>query len=527
LAAANPSDACNGAIIVPGTNPCAAAVAALAKLGVNLNLSSGTPGPNAALINNNNHDIAPRIGIAWDVKGDGKTAVRAGLGQFYQREAVGTYQRLAGTAPFVINATTVRTLDAATPLTSSLSVSPSASRDPRGVTPSSWQWNLSVEREIAHNTAIELGYVGNAGIHLTSQKQVNQVLEANWLQSAFNAGGAPASLRPASNFGAINAFTREGHASYNSLQALFRSRLSNFSSFQAAYTYSHSIGNVELDNSSGSVNQEAATALGPGFNSLDKGNTNINRPHIFVANEVFFLPKLLKHSSFVQQTLGAWELNSIITVESGASLSVFSSGATGACIPDTAGPNAGNCMTTNHLVGGPLFPGNSSNLNSLIGTGFTSNNRPLATGVSCNSGTSGNQVLNAAAFTLVGYHLGTVDPKIASRGACYGPNTRNFDMQLAKNWYFKERFRVKFSLDFFNIFNHANFNINGLANGYTPAVSCGAVAPCGKALNAAGTAFVTDLTNNVVTSQGNTNGFGQTFGVHPGRELQYTLRFSF
>ena len=115
LALANPSDACNGVIIVPGTNPCAAQVAALAKLGVNLNLSNGTPGPNAALVNNNNHDIAPRIGIAWDVKGDGKTAVRAGLGQFFQREAVGIDERLAGTAPFVINATTIRTLDTASP----------------------------------------------------------------------------------------------------------------------------------------------------------------------------------------------------------------------------------------------------------------------------------------------------------------------------------------------------------------------------------------------------------------------------
>ena len=52
----------------------------------------------------------------------------------------------------------------------------------------------------------------------------------------------------------------------------------------------HSIGNVELDNSSGSVNQEAITdQVNPG---LDKGNTNINRPNIFVANEVYFLPKL-------------------------------------------------------------------------------------------------------------------------------------------------------------------------------------------------------------------------------------------
>jgi len=516
-AAANPSDACNGVVIVPGTHPCAAAVAALGKLGVNLALSSGTPGVNAALVNNNNHNIAPRIGLAWDIKGDGKTAIRLGVGQFYQREAVGLDERLSGTAPFVINATTVRTLDAATPLTSSLSVSPSAAKDPRGIVPNSWQWNASVERELARNTAIEIGYVGNAGVHLTSQRQENPIPQANWVASVFTSGGAPASLRPASNFGAINAFAREGHASYHSLQALFRSRLSNFSSFQAAYTYSHSIADVELDNSSGGVNQEAYTVNGN--SRLDKGNTNINRPHIFVANEVFFLPKFQKQGAFVQNSVGGWELNSIVTVETGASLSVFSSGAGGASL-----------SYVDAVTGKTVSV--SSPLNALIGTGFTSNNRPLATGISCNDKTKGNQILDAAAFTLVGYTLGTADPKMVSRGACYGPNTRNIDMQLAKNWNFKERYRVKFSVDFFNLFNHANFNTNGLANGYTPGgLHCNdAIGPCGVSVtNAAGVGVKStpNLANNVVTSQNAASGFGQTFGVHPGRELQYTLRFSF
>jgi hypothetical protein len=525
-AALHPNDACNGVIIVPGTHPCQDAATALNGL---LFLSNGTPGVNASLVNNNNHDIAPRIGIAWDVKGDGKTAVRLGFGQFYQRELVGIDERLAGTAPFVINATVNRPLDTAPALTSSLSVSPSAGKDPAGVTPNAWQWNLSVERELAKNTALEIGYVGNVGEHLTSMQQGNPIPSADYLQSAFaNGTGAINALRPAFNFGAINDFARNGHASYHSLQALFRTRTSNNSSFQAAYTYSHSIGNVEEDNSSGSVNQEATTDLSN--TRLDKGNTDINRPHIFVANEVYFLPKFANKSALVQHTIGGWEVNSIATIQSGASISVFTNGATGACILDTIGTNAGNCMTSNHLKGGPLFPGNSSSLNALIGTGFSQNNRPLVTGIGCDTGTSGNQIFNPAAFTLVGYHLGTVDPKMAARGACYGPHERNFDIQLNKNWYFKERFRLRFSIDAFNLFNHANFSTNGIQNGYTGSgLVCGTVAPCGKALNAGGTAFVTDLTNNVVTAGGG-GGFGQTFGLiagHESREIEYGLKFIF
>ena len=160
------------------------------------------------------------------------------------------------------------------------------------------------------------------------------------------------------------------------------------------------------------------------------------------------------------------------------------------------------------------------NLNSLIGTGFNSNNRPLATGIGCNVGESGNQILNPAAFTLVGYHLGTVDPKMAARGVCYGPKTRLFDIQMVKNWYFKENhFRLKFSVDAFNIFNHANFTTSGIQSGYD-----------GNNLVCNGPGGACSPTNNVVVSGGGTTQFGQVFGLVPGhnsREMQYGLKLTF
>jgi len=520
--AANPSDACNGILTVPGTTPCANAVKLLAGLGVALPLSNGTPGPNSALVQQNNHSIAPRIGIAWDVRGDGKTAVRIGLGQFFQREPVGLAENLARNAPFVINATTSRTLDAAPPLASP-QVSPNASKTTNGYLPNAWQWNVSVEQEVARNTTLQIGYVGNEGIHLTSMYQSNPIPPSSFLEGAFVSGSAQNALRPAPNFGFIGGFARGGQANYQSLQVLFRSQQGP-STFQAAYTWSHSIGNVQLDNSSGGYNQQAVTnQWNPG---LDKGNTNINRPNIFVASEVLYLPKLQQHSNLIQQTLGGWETNSILTLAEGSSASVFTSGLTGGC---TYFQNS-NCV-----------PGYSSTVNALVGTGYTGNQRPLAISqINCNQGRNGWQIFSPGHFTLVGYQIGTFPSNMATRGSCFGAPNYNMDFQLAKNWMVKERVRIKFAMDFFDIFNHANFNSGNLETaGFSAnSVYCGgATAPVlDNNGNSQPTGLPCSPTNNVITSapgtptNANPNGFGQASSVNPGspaRQIQYSMRISF
>ena len=503
-ATANPSDACNGIVIVPGTTPCATQRAFLQTLGVSLPLSNGTPGPNSALVQQNNHSIAPRIGIAWDVRGDGKLAIRAGAGQFFQREIVGIAEGLARNAPFVINATTNRALDTAPPLTSNLAVSPNYSKATNGHIPNSWQWNLTVEQELAPNTTLEVGYVGNTGLHLTSMFDANYIPDTNWLAAAFASGTAQNALRPAFNFGEIGSFARGGQASYHSLQALFRSQMGP-STFQAAYTWGHSVGNVELDNSSGSFNQQAITNI---YNpAMDKGNTNINRPNIFVANEVLYLPKMSQYNNLVQQTVGGWEFNSIFTAAEGSSLTIESNGISGATINPANGP------------------AEASSLSMLVGTGYDGNQRPLVTNIGCDAGRVGDQILNPDHFTLVGYTIGTFPSNISHRGSCYGAPNTNMDAQLAKNWYIKEKYRIKFSMDFFNLFNHANFNSANLeGSAFNGSAFCGGATPT--------TGQPCSTTNNVITSAttptaGNIQGFGQASSVALGRQLQYTLRFTF
>jgi len=512
-AASNPTDACNGLVVQPGTQPCAAANKLLQSLGVPFNLSSGTQGTSKALIPQNNHDIAPRVGIAWDIFGNGKTALRLGGGQFYQRELVGQDEGMEKGAPFSLAASSNRSLDVAsgwnctaagctvTPGFGGGSVSPNFARIPRAVTPNSWQWNVTVEQELHRNTSMEVSYVGNTGVHLTSMLQFNPIPQSDWSAAVFSANGTGTNpWRPADNFSAINGFGRNGHATYHSLQALFRSQMGP-STFQAAYTWGHSIGDVEEDNSSGGANQEITTYNAQ--SGLDKGNTNINRPDIFVANEVYYLPKLANQNNFVKQTVGGWEVNGIISAVHASSLTVFSNGSY-------------------------TDAWNQASISQLIGTGYNGNNRPLVTGVKFNAGEKANQVGNAGAFTLVGYALGTIPANIEHRGYGYGAPTEDWDSQLAKNWVVQEKYRIKFAMDFFDFLNHPNFNSGSMeGEGFAPSViACGG-SPC-SATNNVITAFGTSSPAPGQVSGTPTLGQPSTLQVGKGnRELQYSLNFSF
>jgi hypothetical protein len=502
------SDACNGVVIVPGTDPCGAAN----KLNGNNNFSSGTPGVNRALKNNDNHAIAPRLGISWDPWSNGKTAIRAGVGQFFQRERVSPQVISSANAPFATTTTVNRTLALAPPLAGG-GAAPNAGIDPRAGFPNSWQWNVSVERELARNTIFQLGYVGNRGLHLTSKYDVNQVIDPNGrLQQAFIGSFGPSPNRPFANDGVITFFNRAGLSTYHSLQAHFQTRLKDHTQLQASYTYSHTIANGELDDSSAGTGGNAVSSLftdltNPG---LDKGNTTINRPHIFVANAIFYLPRLANRNTFEKQVLGGWELSTIFTASSGASLTVFD--------------NVVSDINAGVPPAGFTNPSNEPRVSNLSGTGYATNQRPnIVAGAGCNSGVSGPQIINPAAFTLNALQLGTIGNE--PRGYCQGPKYVNGDIGLYKNWSLTERFKLQFRLDTFNAFNHANFRADGpnLNTIWTPNAACGK-----SECSPGGTGFAP--VNRVITStdlSSVNNSFGRSSLSLGPREIQYGLKLIF
>jgi hypothetical protein len=467
------SSPCNGLwLLKPGLDLCNS-----------LGFAGGTMGPSRSLRDNATHDIAPRIGIAWDPFGDGKTAIRAGVGQFYLRDRVGVLEAGTGVAPFVVGVGFTRGLDTA-PTGLTASGTPSRGFQPAANTPNTWQYNLTIERELFRNTKLQLAYVGNKGynlINFTDANAVPQALRVDYAETGHNTDR----LLGGGNWSTISYTEWRAFSNYNALQALFRTRMKSLDA-QFAYTWSKSLANTDISDSSGGQNA-ANTFLDPTNPRLDYGPTVINRPQVFVGNIVYHLPALTGQNAAVRTVAGGWEMASILSYTSGPSLTV-NAGTTGA-------------------------PG------GVLGSGYNSGERPnRVVGVSCRaSGGLATNWFSPAGFTLDHYVLGS-DPT-SGRGVCEGPGIADTDFSIDKNFKVGERVTVKFSLDFFNFFNKVQFRGDSINMGLSGAggTVCDAATPC------AGYANDTLKWSPSLVS----GSFGQINNDRGPREVQYGLKIDF
>jgi hypothetical protein len=482
------SGPCNG-LLVPkgGAAKCAA-------------LFPGTTAPtetDRSLKANNNHTIAPRFGIAWDPKGDGKMSLRAGVGQFYQRERLTFETQLAGNPPFALAAGGSRQFSVA-PAPGSLTASgaPSYGQSPSNVLPNTWQWNLTAERELYRDTKLELAYVGNRGTHLARFIDGNPVAPANRLAYALNNVNT---FRPDVNAGNIPYVNWTAGSNYHALQALFRSQMKGLDA-QFAYTFSKSLADTDINNSgSGSSIATSSDQFNP---HRDYGPTTINRPHVFTGNIVYTIPTFAGMNAFARSAVGGWELTSILSYASGPSLTVF----------------AGNSPTG--APGG--FAGNAT------GQGNVKPN--LVPGQSCRASSSlKTQWLNPAKWTVDNYVLGTFGN--SPTGVCAGPGLANTDFSVYKNFKVTERLAVQFRLEMYNAFNKVQFRADSLQGGNTANPNfAGTSLACTAANNGPGTGPCAGHAVNTVgfnPSGGLQGQFGQLTNDRGPREIQYALKFIF
>lgn len=472
----------------------------------NFGAIQGTPGVSrSTLFSNSPHNFAPRISLAWDPKGDGKTAIRAGYGIYYVRTSGQTLLQLITAEPFFQLAANVFGPTGAPPFSNPFPVLPTANQFPifstpptlsgldatgnvspafafnllslnpfarNLVTPYTGNWNLTVQRELPKKFIVEIGYLGSEGVHLIDSLQRNQALLANAANPITVGGqfgnplttittntiGNVVTRAPVLGFnpgGGLNEVTDLGHSSYNAFLFSVNHRTGNLF-LQASYTYSRSI-----DNESGGQTQDLGGALG---NQLDirsqRAVSDFNTPHRVVALYEYNFPFF--KTGRLHYALGDWTVGGNTTFQSGLPVTI----SCGTCSPNLFGVAPTN--TAPNLVGSLsklMLSGTPESFTGATGV-FNSNVLAAPTPIPGNTVVSGLNI-----FGGPGNQSFSVGP---GGGALFGNLGRNvvsspfeqvWDMYLSKKFPLTEKFFLTFRAEAFNVFNHPNFLITNTSFG--------------------------------------------------------------
>jgi len=492
-----------------------------------------TPGVPAGCMTNHWWNPAPRIGFAYDPFGNGKWAIRAGYGIFFEHtngneantESLEQYNIKTQTTS-VVNVAGYADLNSSqlgggTPPLSFVSLPNKATW------PYVQQWHFDVQHDMGKNTVAALAYVGSAGVHLTRSFEYNQmhavsasqnpyapgqVISANdcnsvivspttaqatatvngktitggWANNLAVACGNNANFYlPYLGIGDITRKDQTGSSNYHALQASLRHSIGGLQ-LNAAYTYSHSIDDSSDNYDSGFLDAYDLNAY--------RTSSNFDERHIVNIGYVYDLP-FFKGKSLANKFLGGWQWSGITDIESGTPFSIYNEG--GGSIPsDNAGVSnsfatAGSYpdLAGNPKVGIPnLGPGNVALL------------------------------YNPAVFVApTGLTFGD-----AGRNILRNPWRTNFDMALLKHFAVTESKYFEFRTEAFNVFNHREFawlggdagsaanNVNG-----TGVTSANGIGCYGGANNSAGDPSCAG------------SGLLQPNAAHNPRILQLALKFIF
>ncbi|MHB1021996.1 MAG: carboxypeptidase-like regulatory domain-containing protein [Acidobacteriaceae bacterium] len=395
------------------------------------NAPAGTASPYGSKIGQtNNLNFAPRFGFAYDVFGNGKTSLRGGYGLAFDTSLFGTYeQNIFQNVPFV-NSPSISNTSFDNPA----SVTPNVNLNPivlRGTgtkmsTPYTQQYSLDVQTQITPTTLLDVGYVGNHGVHLIGIADINQIQPGLFATTGIISNNVVNSsntvllnqLRPYKGYNAINMIEPWFSANYNSLQVAFQKRFSGKSMVDVNYTWSRALTNNQSDRSTAPQNVYDINA--------EYGRAALDRKHILTADFVYELPFLREQNGLLGHTLGGWEISGIVSMNAG--------------LPLTA-------TTSSVDPGGLGFLGASA-----------AGGRPDMI-ANPNAG-AGRKTLthwfNTAAFALV--PAGQYRPGNERRGTITGPGFQRWDIAAFKNIKVAGSASFQFRAETFNTFNHTNYD---------------------------------------------------------------------
>jgi Carboxypeptidase regulatory-like domain len=363
----------------------------------------------------------PRIGVAYDLFGNGKTALRANFGVHRALLDALDY-RLDQTAPFnttlSFSNTTVDKLGSLASGTAAGSglISPSNVQTDIA-TPTVLAWTFKIEQQIAPATSLTLGYVGSHGYHQILSEDQNTpatvICPAPGCPGPLAAGTVfyPSTTKANPKVANTTSWVSQGVSNYNALEVDVRRQLAHGLQLRGVYTFASNLDDGTAWNTSVSANTPAFVMY-PGNPRLDYGPAATNIRHAGAINGTWQLP-------FGHGLINGWSVSGIATLQSGFPLS----------------PQLGYNPTGNGDTRNPVRPNRAP--------GFQG---PLYA-------KTVRQWFNPAAFTAP--YPGTFGD--LGRDTLTGPGLSDLDLSVAKSTTIREGLHAQFRAEFFNVLNHSNF----------------------------------------------------------------------
>jgi len=322
--------------------------------------------------------------------------------------------------------------------------------------PNTQQWNLTVQRALGKQWVLEVGYVGTHAVHLRETRDAIQALDASPTNpvtvtdvngvsyqikaNTFSNAIARTPTPGLNGYAGYQLFANDAYSHYHSLQTTVSRRWRD-GYFQAAYTYSKSTDATSTGN----------TAFNTAYNdqsdiNASRGLSDFDRPHRLVVSYVYDLPFFRDAEGWKRAALGGWGVSGVTIFQSGLPFSIYDSGAATAFLGAGSTPLLGAELVPGASISGGYTHGDiHQRLNGYVNiNNFATVPVIAANQAICNGGAGDTN------YCVTGFgNLG--------RNIYRGPFQQNWDFSLIKNIRLTERQSLRFTADFFNIWNHANF----------------------------------------------------------------------